>query len=128
MTKRHKAVSIAALIVATVMAGSLARIIASERRANARLAELQKTAPTFFEQARAFVSERQFEQALEKITYALVLRPNEAEFHALQRQYPASAASDRRGVCRLCSSRQAAAAQHGGPREPHALREIAERE
>jgi len=81
--RRHKTVSIAALALVLVVTGFLGRVLASERKAQARLADLRKTAPTFFAQARSLIEERRLDEALEKIEYALKLAPETAGYHTL---------------------------------------------
>jgi hypothetical protein len=36
--------------------------------------------PAFYDQARALIEDQQFEEALEKIAYALKVAPNQAEY------------------------------------------------
>jgi eukaryotic-like serine/threonine-protein kinase len=53
-------------------------------RANAALARLRGTAPTFFAQAQALIEKQQFADALEKISYAIELAPGDASYHFLK--------------------------------------------
>jgi serine/threonine protein kinase/Leucine-rich repeat (LRR) protein len=53
-------------------------------RAESALADLRKTAPTFYEQALALVRDKKLDSALEKLSYALSLAPREARYHALR--------------------------------------------
>jgi serine/threonine protein kinase/Leucine-rich repeat (LRR) protein len=55
------------------------RARSAEQRAVATLDELRATAPAFVEQARALVTKEQFSDALEKLGYALKLRPESTE-------------------------------------------------
>ncbi len=57
-----------------------ARAMSEEARAVAVLDELRATAPAFAEQARALVAKEQFDEAIEKLDYAVKLRPDVAEF------------------------------------------------
>ena len=52
----------------------------AESRAVATLAELSATAPAFAEQAHALAAREQFGEAIEKLDYALKLRPDGAEY------------------------------------------------
>lgn len=56
------------------------RAKSEEHRAVAALDELRATAPAFAEQARSLVAREQFSQAIEKLDYAVKLRPDTAEF------------------------------------------------
>ena len=51
-----------------------------QQRASAALEELRATAPAFAEQARALVAKEQFRDAIEKLDYAVKLRPDVAEY------------------------------------------------
>ncbi|AMV20686.1 protein kinase domain-containing protein [Planctomyces sp. SH-PL14] len=51
-----------------------------ERRALAALDELRATAPAFAEQARALAAREQFREAVEKLDYAVTLRPDAVEY------------------------------------------------
>jgi len=48
------------------------------------LSELRRTAPTFHQQTLALIEEQRFDEALQRISYALTLAPNEPEFHVLK--------------------------------------------
>ncbi len=50
------------------------------KRAVAALDELRATAPAFAEQARALAAKEQFAEAIEKLDYAIKLRPDAAEY------------------------------------------------
>lgn len=51
-----------------------------QQRASAALEELRATAPAFAEQARALVAKERFGEAIEKLDYAMKLRPDAAEY------------------------------------------------
>jgi eukaryotic-like serine/threonine-protein kinase len=48
------------------------------------LGELRRTAPTFHRQALALIEEQKFDEALQRISYALTLAPKEPEFYVLK--------------------------------------------
>ncbi|MEW6303576.1 MAG: protein kinase [Verrucomicrobiota bacterium] len=48
------------------------------------LSELRGTAPTFYREAQALVEEQKLTNALERIGYAIQLRPDEPDYHALK--------------------------------------------
>ena len=56
------------------------RAKAAEQRAVANFDELRATAPAFAEQARALAAREQFNEAIEKLDYALKLRPAAPEY------------------------------------------------
>ncbi|HUQ68008.1 MAG TPA: protein kinase, partial [Planctomycetaceae bacterium] len=55
-----------------------------EHRALSALNELRATAPAFVEQARALAAKEQFHEAVEKLGYAVSLRPDAAEYLVAQ--------------------------------------------
>ena len=73
-------------IVAALVVGLAASLWQSSRanheatRARAALGELRATAPAFAEQARALVTREQFDEAIEKLDYAVKLRPDGAAY------------------------------------------------
>ena len=73
-------------IAAALVVGLAASLWQSSRanreatRARAALGELRATAPAFVEQARALVTREQFDEAIEKLDYAIKLRPDEAAY------------------------------------------------
>lgn len=92
LIKRRRAESafaaVTLLILLIVGGGSVARIVASEKHASRSLAqltekvnELRRTAPTFVAEAASLVDQFRFDDALERLDYALSLDPN-AESHA----------------------------------------------
>ena len=60
------------------------RAIESEQLAADRLAELRGTAPTFYADAVSLVEAQRFEDALDKINYAIAQVPNSAEYRFLR--------------------------------------------
>lgn len=88
LIKRHKAVFIvshtALLILLVAGIAFTVKIAASERRARATLAELQRTAPEYRDKALALLEQRRLDEALEKISYAVALVPEEAVYHNLK--------------------------------------------
>lgn len=77
LIKRHKTlflVSHAALLIVVIV------VAAFSIRNAATLRQLRGTAPTFYGQAQALIRQQRFDDALEKISYALALRPDEAEY------------------------------------------------
>jgi serine/threonine protein kinase len=75
-----------AVVMALVMgiAGSVwqaVRANSAEKRVTAALDELRASAPAFEEQARALAAREKFDEAIEKLDYALKLRPDVAEYY-----------------------------------------------
>ena len=71
----------AVLVIATVVSGMLAvRAIRAERKSTAALEELRATAPAFVIQASSLAAEERFDEAIEKLDYALTLQPLEADY------------------------------------------------
>jgi Leucine-rich repeat (LRR) protein/Flp pilus assembly protein TadD len=75
-----------AVVMALVMgiAGSVwqaVRAKSAEKRVTAALDELRASAPAFEEQARALAAREKFDEAIEKLDYALKLRPDVAEYY-----------------------------------------------
>ena len=58
-----------------------ARAEAERERAKEALADLRKSAPAYYGQARALVDEQKFDEAIEKIDFALQLSPDNADYH-----------------------------------------------
>jgi serine/threonine protein kinase len=88
LIKRNKlAFAAAAAIVASLMAGMAATVWQlvqtrrAEKRVVATLDELRKTAPAFAEQARALAAKEHYEEAIQKLNYAIELRPDAAEYY-----------------------------------------------
>ena len=103
--QRHKALTVAAAIIVLLSFGFMAKVISSEERATqnaeraeinaksaeqsdakaqATLADLRRTAPTFAQLAAQLVSEQKFPEALEKIAFAVALDPANADHWLLQ--------------------------------------------
>jgi serine/threonine protein kinase len=60
------------------------RVIASEKLAEARLVELRGTAPVFYDEAANLLDDQNFQDALDKIDYAIEQVPNEPDYHYLR--------------------------------------------
>ena len=56
----------------------------SQALAAQRLRELRGTAPTFYSEAKSELEDRLFEDALDKVDYAIQQVPNEPDYHALR--------------------------------------------
>lgn len=65
------------LIILAVAAGFLWKVTRT-------LGELRKAAPLFYAEAQSLVDERGFNQALDRIDYALSLKPGDANYHYLR--------------------------------------------
>jgi len=84
LVKRHKVESIASALIVVLVAGFMVKVIASERRARATLSELRGTAPEYYDKALLLIEQRKFDEALQKISYAISLAPEIAEYHYLK--------------------------------------------
>jgi len=87
LVRRNKLVFAASAAVATALLfGIIAstwqsvRATRAEKRAVAAFDELRATAPAFAEQARALAAKEHFDEAIEKLDYAVKLRPDMVEF------------------------------------------------
>ncbi len=87
LIRRNKiAFAASAAIAASLVIGIAAsvwqavRATSAEKAAMATLDELRATAPAFVEQARGLAAKEHFDEAIEKLDYALKLRPDAAEF------------------------------------------------
>jgi serine/threonine protein kinase/Leucine-rich repeat (LRR) protein len=85
--KRHRRPVFAAAMLAIVLLGGIivstwqaVRAKSAENRAVSALDELARTAPAFAEQARNLAARTLFDQAIEKLDYAVKLRPDVAEY------------------------------------------------
>jgi len=74
------AIVISLVIGVAVSAWQAVRATGAEKRAVAALDELRATAPAFAEQARVLAAKEQFPEAIQKLDYALKLRPGAAEY------------------------------------------------
>lgn len=81
LVKRHKAASLGLAAVLVIGSTLGTKAFMEGRRAEQMLGELRGTAPTFAEQARALVAGGKFEEALQKMNYAVKLAPEEVEHH-----------------------------------------------
>ncbi len=79
--KRHKAVSIATVVLLLVLSAFVTNVIRSEQRMAATLDDLRRTAPVFFAQAKIVLEEGDLEDALKKIGYAIQLDDANADYH-----------------------------------------------
>jgi serine/threonine protein kinase/Tfp pilus assembly protein PilF len=91
MARRNKTAFAAGAVVAVTLVLGLivstweaVRATRANQVALAALAELRRAAPSFAAEAQVLLNERKFTPALEKITYALSLKPGEADFHYLK--------------------------------------------
>jgi tetratricopeptide (TPR) repeat protein len=75
---------LAATILLAVGTVSVVRIVASEKRAQAALAELRSAAPTFAAEAQSLLEQFRFEEALARVEYAISLDDGKAEYHLLR--------------------------------------------
>ncbi len=82
--RRNKAAAAAAALIVVLTALFMVKLITSERRANDTLHKLTGTAPTFFAQSKALIEQQQFDSALEKIDFAITLKPDDAEFRTVK--------------------------------------------
>ena len=79
---RHKAVAASGAIILLLIVAFMGSIISSRRRAVRALENLSRTAPTFAELAEQLVRDQKFTEALEKLEFAVTLRPGHAEYLA----------------------------------------------
>jgi Leucine-rich repeat (LRR) protein len=79
--RRNKTVALATAAVLLVGAIFGTRAVVEGRRAKAALARLQATAPTFAAQAAALVEAQKFNEALDKIAFAIDLDGANADYH-----------------------------------------------
>ncbi len=89
LIKRHKVASAAVVLIVTLTAGFMAKVVSSERKATAHLARLKGTAPTFEHHARALIEKSASEpetlaEALGNADHAIELAPERADYHALR--------------------------------------------
>lgn len=87
--KRHKTASLAALLIVSLTASFMGKIISSEKTAQQSIARLRETAPTFASNARALVENAAYEptalqEALTNIAYAIELDPLTLEYRLLE--------------------------------------------
>ncbi len=80
LLKRNKAAFVTGTVVAATLIIGTAVSIWQAARANAALEDLRATAPTFAAQAHALVLKGRFPDAIEKLEYAIKLRPDSAEY------------------------------------------------
>ncbi|MBE7496559.1 MAG: protein kinase [Verrucomicrobiaceae bacterium] len=80
LIRRNKAAFAAGFAIAASLVIGIAVSLWQAVRANSALDELRATAPAFAEQARALAAKEQYADAIEKLDYAIKLRPEAAEF------------------------------------------------
>jgi tetratricopeptide (TPR) repeat protein len=87
LVRRHQTLFAAiAMVLLAIIAGitvSLSQAMRAQRgeaRANAALADLRATAPAFVAQGRVLAAQGQFANAIEKLEYAIRLRPDNAQY------------------------------------------------
>ncbi len=79
--RRNKTAAAAALAILVLTAAFTAKVIAEGRRAEKALVSLRAAAPTLISQARDLVDQQKFEEALDKISFALQIDPQNPEHH-----------------------------------------------
>jgi len=94
LIKRHKTETIALLAIVLLVTGFMVKVIRSELKAirSARetlrtQANIDQAAPLYqspYAEALSLIKEQNFEEALNKIRYAIAISPNEAEYFNLQ--------------------------------------------
>ena len=82
--KRNKGVSAAVAVFLLAATGFVVKLAASERKANAALARLRASAPTFALRAADAVQSGNLEEALEAASNAVDLQPEVAEYHRIR--------------------------------------------
>ena len=117
--RRHKAVSIATAAALTLLTGvSTAftlKVIGERNRAERALGDLRKAAPTLAAQAQTLVEEQKFDEAIEKLGFALAIDPQNPDYrlrraHLLQATLRLKdAAADYRSVLTLRPDESASA-------------------
>jgi len=78
LIRRNKAAFAAGLSIAAVLVAGIALTSWQAIRANRALQELRAAAPAFVEQARGLVAREQFDEAIERLDYAIKLQPKDA--------------------------------------------------
>ncbi len=84
LIKRHRVAALTTAAVLILIAGFMARIAASERRASSTLAQLRKTIPLQRAEVDALIRVHKFDEALPRLAFLNSLAPDEPEFHALR--------------------------------------------
>ena len=82
--KRNKGVSAAVAVFLLAATGFVVKLAASERKANAALARLRASAPTFALRAADAMQSGNLEEALEAASNAVDLQPDVAEYHRIR--------------------------------------------
>jgi serine/threonine protein kinase/Leucine-rich repeat (LRR) protein len=78
--RRHKFGFAATAAIIIILAMGITLTTWQALRATTALDELRKTAPAFAEQAHALAASERFNEAIEKLDYAMKLRPDSAEY------------------------------------------------
>jgi serine/threonine protein kinase len=81
LVKRNKAASIGAAAVLLVGGVLGTQAVLAGHRAELALLDLRRTAPTFYAQAKVVFDEGKFDEAIEKIGYAIQLDEANADYH-----------------------------------------------
>ena len=86
MRYKREATLLAAFVLVLALVGgvALARVLQERQRAESALGDLRATAPSFIHQAGLLAIQQQFEEALEKLEYALRLQPGAADAYLLK--------------------------------------------
>lgn len=79
--RRNKTAAAAAVAIVALTAAFTAKVIAEGRRAEKALTNLRAAAPTLISQARDLVDQQKFDEALDKISFALQIDPRNPEYH-----------------------------------------------
>ena len=80
LIRRQKLAFAAGTAIAASLVFGIAVSVSQAKRAVAALDELRATAPAFAEQAHALAAKERFDEAIEKLDYAVKLRPDAAEY------------------------------------------------
>jgi serine/threonine protein kinase len=75
--RREAAVfAVCAIALIALAVAAFVKVATERNRANEAFADLQSAAPVYVDQAKALTANERFQEALEKLNYALVLQPN----------------------------------------------------
>jgi serine/threonine protein kinase/Leucine-rich repeat (LRR) protein len=82
--RRNKAAAVTALVLFAIVVAFTLKVFAEGRRAEQALTNLRAAAPTLIAQGRELVDQQKFEEALDKISFAIQIDPKNAEYHLLR--------------------------------------------